>query len=249
VLLGDPTIRLNRSYRPSLDASIMNEFSTAAYRLGHSMLSPTLLRLDENGMPIEDGHLGLREAFFAPNAIREFGIEPLLRGLAGQRAQDVDTYVVDDVRNFLFGDPGLGGFDLVSMNIQRGRDHGLPSYNEARSALGLRPVSDFREITRDAETVRRLREAYESVEDIDMWVGGIAENHYRRGMLGELFYTLVKQQFEALRDGDRFWYTNYLSREDIERIEDLRLADIIRLNTSIGEEIQDDVFSMPRGRR
>ena len=227
----------------------MNEFSTAAFRLGHSMLSPTLLRLDANGQAIEDGNLELREAFFAPHLLRQTGIEPLLRGLAGQLAQDVDAYVVDDVRNFLFGQPGAGGFDLVSLNIQRGRDHGLPSYNDARRALGLRPVQQFREITRNPETARRLQQAYGSVENVDLWVGGIAEDHYRGGMVGELFHTIVKKQFEELRAGDRFWYTHHLSRRDLARIGDLRLADIIRLNTSIGDEIQDDVFRMSRARR
>jgi hypothetical protein len=231
-----------------MNARIMNEFSAAAFRLGHSMLSPTLLRLDERGRPIDAGHLALREAFFAPNLIRQHGIDPLLRGLSQQLAQEVDSYVIDDVRNFLFGNPGTGGFDLVSLNIQRGRDHGLPSYNDARRELGLTPARDFRDISSDTETARRLQLAYADVEHVDLWVGGMAEDNYRSSMLGELFHTIVRQQFEALRAGDRFWYTNVLSREDQERVEALRLADIIRLNTSIGREIQDDVFTI-RGTR
>jgi hypothetical protein len=250
VLLGPYAMRPYGGHRPSADARIMNEFSAAAFRLGHSMLSPTLLRLDPNGDPIPAGHLELRDAFFAPHAIREYGIEPLLRGLSQQPAQEVDAYVVDDVRNFLFGGPGMGGFDLVSLNIQRGRDHGLPSYNDARRALGLRPARDFRDISRDPETVRRLSRAYGSVEDVDLWVGGIAEDHYRGGMVGELFHTLVRQQFETLRSGDRLWYTSVLSPRDRERVEALRLADIIRHNTPIEDEIQDDVFRVrSRGSR
>ena len=55
--------------------------------------------------------------------------------------------MVDDVRNFLFGPPGADGFDLAALNIQRGRDHGLPSYNDARAALGLSRAQSFAEVS------------------------------------------------------------------------------------------------------
>lgn len=242
VLLGRRSVSRYSGYHAQADARIANVFSTAVFRLGHSMLSPTLLRLDENGNEIGAGHLPLRNAFFAPDEIHNLGIEPLLRGLSKQVCQEVDSFVIDDVRNFLFGDPGMGGFDLVSLNIQRGRDHGLPDYNSARRALGLSPAVSFSDISSDVMVAERLELAYESVDNIDLWVGGMAEDKHGSSMLGELFYTLVKQQFEALRDGDRFWYTNVLGREDREIIESLSLADIIRLNTSIDDEISDNVF-------
>lgn len=246
VLLGSRALPRYSGYRPGTDARITNVFSTAAFRLGHSMLSPSLLRLGRDGQEIAAGHIRLRDAFFAPDQIHRLGIEPLLRGLSQQVCQDVDSFVIDDVRNFLFGDPGLGGFDLVSLNIQRGRDHGLPDYNSARKMLGLAPAMDFDEISSDPNVAERLRRAYKSVDNIDLWVGGMAEDKYRSGMLGELFHTLVKRQFKALRDGDRFWYSKVLSKEDRERVESLSLADIIRLNTNIDNEIQDNVFIVER---
>ena len=118
-------------------------FSTAIYRFGHSMLTPELLRLDNDGNVIEAGNLSLRDAFFAPDEIVSNGIDSLLLGGASQLAQEIDTQVVDDVRNFLFGPPGAGGFDLASLNIQRGRDHGLPDYNQARVDMGLEPVEQL----------------------------------------------------------------------------------------------------------
>ncbi|NNL50289.1 MAG: peroxidase, partial [Woeseiaceae bacterium] len=133
VLLGQNALRPYRGYDESIDASIANVFSAAAYRFGHSMLGAQILRLDENGREIAAGHLPLREAFFAPQKLaNEGGIEPLLRGLAAQVCQQIDVFVIDDVRNFLFGNPGSGGFDLAMLNIQRGRDHGLPNYNAVR---------------------------------------------------------------------------------------------------------------------
>ena len=124
------------SYDENVDPGIANAFSTAAYRFGHSMLSATLLRLDENGDVIPAGNLPLRDAFFNPGEIvNNGGIEPLLRGLVTQTAQDVDPLVIDDVRNLLFGPPIDIGFDLAALNIQRGREHGLPSYNAMRGLL------------------------------------------------------------------------------------------------------------------
>ena len=50
-------------YKPNINASISNEFATAAYRFGHTMLSPQILRLDENGNEAQHGHVALRDAF------------------------------------------------------------------------------------------------------------------------------------------------------------------------------------------
>ncbi len=242
LLLGRDAMPRYRGYNPDIDAGIANEFSTAAYRLGHSLLSAQILRLDAEGNEIDAGHLALRDAFFSPNEIVEQGIEPILRGLASQVCQSIDNYVIDDVRNFLFGAPGAGGFDLASLNIQRGRDHGLASYNQARFDLGLRPVRDFADISSDPLVQAALEEAYADVDAIDLWVGGLAEDHHRDAMVGEVFYHILKRQFLALRDGDRFWYQNALPREVQRTVERTRLSDIIRRNTDIGEELQANVF-------
>jgi len=243
VLLGPNVLRPYAGYRPDTDARIMNEFSTAAYRLGHSLLSPELLRLNADGSIHPSGHLALRDAFFAPQRLtNEGGIEPLLRGLAAQVCQNIDVFVVDDVRNFLFGAPGDGGFDLAALNIQRGRDHGLASYNTARAAAGLPRINHFNEISRDTAVVARLAGVYGSVDDIDFWVGGLAEDHVPDALVGPLFFRILKRQFEALRDGDRFWYQRSLPPKELERVEQTRLADVIRRNTLIRGEIQDNVF-------
>jgi len=246
IVLGPNALSEYKGYNPNVNAGISNAFSTAAFRFGHSMLSPILMRLDAEGQPIEAGHLPLQRAFFNPDEIiNNGGIEPILRGLGSQVAQKIDIFIVDAVRNFLFGEPGQGGFDLPSLNIQRGRDHGLCSYNQVRLDYGLPPVASFADISSDPTVQQKLAKVYSSVDDLDLLVAGLAEDHVPGALVGETFYTILKNQFERLRDGDRFWY-QLMSAPDVQRIEQRTLARIIRDNTTIGEsEIKENVFIAP----
>ncbi|MCC6906993.1 MAG: hypothetical protein IT430_03545 [Phycisphaerales bacterium] len=245
-ILGPNALPPYEGYRPDVNPSIANEFATAGWRMGHTLLSPVLLRLDENGHVIPEGNLPLEEAFFRPELIVELGIEPLLRGLVVRPAQTLDPYIIDPVRNMLFGPPGAGGFDLVSLNMQRGRDHGVASYNHVRRSLGLAEVQLFEEITDDPEIVRRLEEAYGHVDRIDPWVGLLSEPHVEGSIYGQCLFMLITDQFTRLRDGDRFWYESYLGPQAARFIETQTLATIIRRNTTIDREIQDDVFHLRR---
>ena len=194
--------------------------------------------LDADGNEIPEGHLNLMQAFFNPSAITdEGGIEPLLRGLSVHQMQKIDEMIVDELRNGLFG-----SFDLASLNIQRGRDHGLPDYNTLREYFGLEKVTSFEEINPDPNVHEALAAVYETVDDIDAWVGGLAEADKNGAQVGPLRYHIIKDQFEALRDGDRYWYAVSLSRKERKMVQRLRLSDIIRLNTDIGKEINNDVF-------
>ena len=197
-----------RGYDSSLRVGIFNEFATAAFRFGHSQVGDTLLRLDENWTMTDSGHLSMRDAYFNPGRIlREGGIEPLVRGMLVQKAQNVDTLFSDAVRNFLFGTNTMG-LDLASIGIQRGRDHGLPDYNAVREAVGLPKRKSFAEVTPDEKVRLGLAEVYASVDDIDLWVGGLAEAHVHGGCVGETFARIIARQYGILRDGDRFWFEN-----------------------------------------
>jgi len=243
ILLGPDALDPYNGYQPDVNPGVSNEFATAAFRFGHSMVSPELLRIDDKGNEINAGHLPVRDAFFNPREIRNVGIDSLLRGLAFNLAQEIDVHLIEDLRSFLFGPPPTDGFDLATLNIQRGRDHGLQSYNETRRQLpGLTPVTVFSDVSSDPGVQASLSRVYESVDDIDLWVGVLAEDHVPGALVGETAHTILKDQFERLRDGDRYWYEIYLPRDLLGIVRRQTLAKVIRRNTEIGAEIQDNVF-------
>ena len=192
------------TYDPATDPTIANEFSAAMFRVGHTLLSSDLI-IGDTGNTIS-----LRDAFSNPDFILEdpVNIDRMLLGLSRQRCQEVDPFIVEDVRTFLFLPPPFSiGLDLASLNIQRGRDHGLPPYNEIRQAYGLPPVNDFNEITDDPDVSDALRAAYGIVDGIDPWLGGISEDHVAGSNVGETIMAALVDQFTRARDGDRFFFT------------------------------------------
>lgn len=244
LVLGAGSIPPYAGHNPAVDVAVANEFASAAFRFGHTSLSSTLLRLAPDGGPSPDGPLPLRAAFFDSAAIMEHNITPLLLGLGHQLAQRVDTRFVDDVRNFLFGPPGSGGFDLFALNVQRGRDHGMPRYNEVRRQLGLGAKVSFLDMTGgDAELADAFASVYDSVDDVDMYPGGLAEPAHGGGMLGELFNYIVRDQFVRSRDGDPNFYLN----SDFGRqFAGTRLSDVILRNTDAAPAaVQENVFLVP----
>ena len=74
--------------------------------------------------------------------------------------------------------------------------------------MGLAKHSTFADITRDSFTAIKLEEIYSSVDEIDAYIGGLAEDHVHESNLGELFYTSLKDQYTRIRDGDRFYFEN-----------------------------------------
>ncbi len=250
LLLGDYGPGAYTGYKSSVNAGITNVFSTAAYRFGHSMVSGTLWRLRRNGKPINAGHVPLRNAFFRPwRLVDEGGLEPIFRGLAKKVAQDADLLLVADLRSFLFGEPGAGGIDLASLNLQRGRDHGLAHYNKARRAYGLKKVKKFKQITKDKYIAKALQKAYKKLNRLDVWTAVLAEDHLPGAITGELGAAIMGDQFTRLRDGDRFWYQRALTPALARLLEKkATLSGVIARNTRIRpKELQP--WSMTSNRR
>ena len=198
-------------YKSNVEASVPNSFATAAFRVGHTLIRPTFARLDNEHKPLSIGPLGLREAFFNPlQYYVSGGTDPILRGLVEEKSREVDEFVNRVLTTQLFApsDDSIGQ-DLAARNIQRGREHAIPSYREFQQycfdKFGV--PSEFASLT----TELRLRELYGNEgfnKGIDLWVGGLAEKVAQGSNLGPTFSCIIGTTFGNLRDGDRFYYEN-----------------------------------------
>ena len=234
-------------YDESVDASISNEFATSLYRAGHSMVSRKLQRLQNDGSMAEGGPLQVMDAFFAPSLLADDpeNVDFILKGLACQQQREIDSRIIDDLRNQLFGAPGSGGMDLAALNIQRGRDHGMPSYNQMRQIFGLEQAVTFADISSDPETIAALSSIYKNVDEIDLWVGNLVEDHLPGTAVGELLAATLINQFTALVEGDRLFFLFDPELDTLqEELMNTKLSDIILRNTSL-TKIQDEVFRLP----
>jgi hypothetical protein len=242
-LLGPGVLPPYTGYKPDVNPGIAAAFSTAAYRLGHTLLSSSIQRLNEDGTSIAAGPLSLRTAFFAsaPQILQTEGIEPLLRGVAAQRAQALDDKIIDDVRDFLFANAGQGGLDLVTLNLQRGRDLGLPDFNTLRTDYGLLKKTSFAQITADPVKQGVLLSLFGTVDNIDPFAGLFIEDHIPGTQTGETLRAVLLDQFTRSRDGDRFWFENTFEGLTLQVLKNVHLSDVIKRNTTI-RKIQTDVF-------
>ena len=239
-LLGPDAIPDYQGYNPDVNPTITEEFAGAAYRFGHSIVSGELGQINEQG--VETNSQDLASAFFEPAStfVNEGGADSLLRSLAADVHPALDVHIVDQLRNFLADPPDA--IDLAATNIQRGHDLGLGTLNETRDALGLPTYDSFADITSDPTTQQALATAFGNVANVDLWTGGLAEDHAPGAEVGTTFQTIIADQFTALRDGDRLFFENEgFDPKTLKAIEGTTLSDIIVRDTSV-DHLQADAF-------
>ena len=79
-------------------------------------------------------------------------------------------------------------FSLASLNVNRGRDHGLQGYNSYRSLCGLKYATHFDDLDNIPREIRaKLERVYDSVDDIDLFTGGTSELPIEGGVVGPTF--------------------------------------------------------------
>jgi hypothetical protein len=261
-LLGPNALPHYAGYNADVDPAIATEFSTVAFRFGHSLLSSNIERHGNDGQDVLPGDpagaaISLATDFFDPYVLNPAGgvdpltghlatdIGPILKGDADGNAQAMDLLAVNDVRNLLFGNGGQtdNGMDLIARDVERARDDGIGTYNQVRVAYGLPPVTSFAQITSNVQVQNELKAAYGSVNNIDPFEGGLAEDHVRGSDMGPLFTRILADQFARLRDGDRWFYLNEsFNPEEMSILQQgSTLAKVIEANTDI-TNLQSDVF-------
>jgi len=240
-LLGGNAIPAYHGYDPSVNPTISEEFEGAAYRFGHSIVSGDINGTNNLGATTSEQTLA--DTFFESPAafVANGGSDGLLRHLAGDTAQSLDTHIVEDLRSFLNDPPDAT--DLAAINIQRAHDLGLGTLNQTRAALALTPYTSFDQITSDATTAAALKQAYGTVDAVDLWTGGLAEDHTPGAAIGQTFGKIVADQFTALRDGDRLFFENQgFDHQTLKEIESTTLSEIIQRDTVGTTAMQADAF-------
>lgn len=121
------------------------------------------------------------------------GIDLILRGLVEEHVQLFDHAVTSAVTDHLFeeADNPISGMDLIALNLMRGRDHGLPPYNDYRHFCKLKRAQTFHDLESEipSKIVAQLALAYKHVDDIDLFTGGISERSVYGGLVS-LFFTV-----------------------------------------------------------
>lgn len=209
-VLGDATARRfslvpsdgahRNDYDENVRPSVTNEFASAAFRL-HSSVDGSLKIYGTRKM---EEIIDIPEVMFYPARMRkrEF-LDEMLNTLTTEPMQDVDGFLPDALTKYMFRAGNPFGVDIASLNIQRGRDHGLRPYNDYRELIGEKRFEDFREFGRYSEKLRRL---YSSVDDVDLWVGGLLEPKETGSVLGVTFRNIIADQFSRLKRGDRYFF-------------------------------------------
>lgn len=258
--IGGPNSLPPFVYNDTLSPDIDIFFSTVTYRFGHTGVVNYVARLDPaEGSTMDSVFLG--NAFFNPGAVvRDGGADTLLNGAANQCHERRDSFIVSGIRNFLFGmipdAPDSDNMDLPSFNIERGRDHEVALYNDARIFYGLEPFTSFDQVVNapglpDQSCIAEmLQQTFGEVDNCDSFVCGLAEPS-TRGELGELFFAAQDDQFQRIRDGDRFHYLNaagptpeqlQLAGVTIQEIENFQMQNVLNRNTFDGTVFNPSPF-------
>ncbi|XP_014205752.1 peroxidase-like [Copidosoma floridanum] len=249
---------LAEGFRPKNDSdninpAIANNFAAAAFRFAHTLL-PGLMRVTDE-LKGTTSYVQLHKMLFNPYSLySKGGVESSITTATSNTIQDTSTHVTSQLTAHLFEDPLENktipcGLDLVSLNIQRGRDHGLPGYTKWRKYCGLKIPHNFGDLKDDMDpaALDSISELYENVDDLDLYTGALAEIHDGDKLLGPTFTCLIADQFKRLQKGDKFWYEfgDHPGSFTEDQLKELRKSSLARIicDTSDGiEKIQASVM-------
>jgi len=241
------------TYRSDFDPRVTNEFISAAFRVGHTLI-PSVIQTFSAITGKARRTVELADVFADGDILRERNfLDELIKGLTIQSSEEFDNHFVEDVTLRLF-DEAVPTMDLVAINLNRGREHGIQPYIKYRQICGTggarigQKVTSFNDLGTNIspENIRKLKEAYESVEDIDLFAGLTMEKPYGDALVGETYICLIGDVFARLRFGDRFFYdlkgqAGSFTEDQLDQIRKISMARIICDNTNI-EEIQPLAF-------
>ncbi|KAK7110366.1 hypothetical protein V1264_014250 [Littorina saxatilis] len=224
------------SYNRERSPQIANVFASAAFRFGHTLVPASVMWGNER--------IPLHKAFSNPKWVRQ-DVDKVLQGLLQVSSQIRDQFFVTGLRNRLFESAPRRGLDLIALNIQRGRDHGLLPYNAWRETCGLPTIHGFNDSALGSAGPS-LQEVYLSVDDIDLFTGATSEPSLSGAIVGPTLACLIGKQFADLKNADRFFYQTAgqegFTHEQLQVIGQTSMAGLLCSNTERLTTVQQNPF-------
>ncbi|XP_053407489.1 peroxidase mlt-7-like [Mercenaria mercenaria] len=218
-------------YKDSVDASMTAAFSMV-YR--YHNLMPHKLNLGRlKGDGVETFEQFNQESVFQkPSFVTRDnydGINEVTLGMIQSQCPYVNRFMNAAARDLLFLDKNGNSFDLVALNIMRGRDWGTPSYTAYRALCGLGIATTWNDLTNttDQEDIDKMKEVYADVQDVDLWTGVMTEKKLAGSISGATQSCLLAMHFANIKHGDRFWYEGSFSEDQLEEIKKITLARVL----------------------
>ncbi|CAH2009741.1 unnamed protein product [Acanthoscelides obtectus] len=238
-------------YDPIMEPSVSSEFTAGAFRFGHSLIETTITLL--KGGRVDQVLAFVPETMNYPSQMRRIDVfDMILIALITQPVQQVDENFNENLQKYVFRFGNCFGTDLISINIQRGRDHGIQPYNRYRELLGLPKFTSFSDF--GPKYAKTLATIYPSVDDVDLYVGGLLEQKAPGALVGRVFQHIIADQFARLKRGDRYFFENhprinpsYFEPAQLAEIRKTSMARIVCDNAdglSLGM-VQPEVFKVP----
>ncbi|XP_026727227.1 peroxidase-like [Trichoplusia ni] len=246
-----PTSLYTHDYRDDVNPGVINSFGAAAFRFLHTVISDNIMMCPSN---YGAAYLyRLSDYYFNPSLLEltPDSFDDVVRGTVAQNAGESDPFCSGEITNLLFKSRNKWGMDLIAMDIQRGRDHGIASYNDYREICGLHRARTFQDLANEIsqDRINALQYLYECVDDIDLFVGGALERDVPGSILGHTFQCIVAEQFYRTRIGDRYFYDNgemphSFTPDQLREIKKSSMARLICDNTDGVHYIQRKAFEV-----
>ncbi|NXO29095.1 DUOX2 oxidase, partial [Cisticola juncidis] len=245
-----------QGYQQHLDPSLSPEFVVAVGQFLATMVPPGVYKRDTKcHFQNSSGSFPaarLCNSYWSrenPGLQQAEDVDNLLLGMSSQIAEREDNIVVEDLQDYWYGPLRYSRTDYVASWVQRGRDFGLPPYNQVRQRFGLKPLQNWSSLAPHLEpqVLQKVAALYgNNLAELEMLPGGLLEAD------GSLFSTIILEQFVRLRDGDRFWFENtnngLFTEEEIREIRNTTFHSILTSVTHAKPtDLQPQVFVWRKG--
>ncbi|CAG9825622.1 unnamed protein product [Phaedon cochleariae] len=240
-------------YQDTVNPAVLNEFSNAAYRHFHTAVAGSLDLMKEDRST--ENSLRLSDWYHRSESleVNENLFDDLVRGLNTQHQMEFDRYHDKEISLYLFRGKQSIGRDILAIDIQRSRDHGLASYNDMRQFCGYKKAITFRDFshTMSHQHIRMLEDLYEQPDDVDLYVGGSLESRLPHSLVGPTFRCILLEEFYLARTTDRYWFerSSEFTKPQLAEIRKASMSRIVCDNSKDIRSMQENAFVAPGSKK